>query len=231
MDPEVVMFENQSPIDRRGFLGTIVAGAAAASLARIPSALAEGMDLPIAGSEAFDAALKKISGRKYKQVFDAPRPNESLSVIWSWAFLHTYNKLNVTDPNLGCFVVLRHEAIPFAMKDDLWAKYKLGEVFNIDDKTTKAPSVRNIVTNVKPEDLPIPDMALEKTQARGVLYGVCGLAMTVYSMKLAANANMKPEDVRKDLAAGLLPGVVELPSGVYAVNRAQAAGFTYCFAG
>jgi intracellular sulfur oxidation DsrE/DsrF family protein len=225
------MFENQNPIDRRGFIGTIVAGAAAASLARIPSAVAEGMDIPIAGSEAFDAALKKISGRKYKQVFDAPRPNDSLAVIWSWAFLHTYNKLKVTDENVGCFVIFRHEAIPFAMKDEVWAKYKLGEVFKIDDKITKAPSVRNVVTNIKPDDLPIPDMAMENTQARGVLYGVCDLAMTVYSMKIAAGANLKPEDVKKDMVDGLLPGVVVLPSGIYAVNRAQSAGLTYCFAG
>ncbi|MGH7741550.1 MAG: hypothetical protein ACRENS_05955, partial [Candidatus Eiseniibacteriota bacterium] len=210
------MLENSNPIDRRGFLGTILAGAAAASLAHVPAAIAEGMDLPIAGSEALDAALKKLSGRKYRQLFDAPRPNESMPVIWSWAFLHTFNKLKVEDSNVGCFVVLRHEAIPLAMQDAVWAKYKLGEVFKIDDKTTKAPSVRNIVTNIKPEDLPIPDMALEKVQARGVVFGVCDLAMTVYSMKLAADANMKAEDVKKDLVANLLPGIVVLPSGVYA---------------
>jgi intracellular sulfur oxidation DsrE/DsrF family protein len=226
------MFETESSIDRRGFLGAIVAGAAAAGLARIPGALAaEGMDLPVAASEPLDAALKKLSTRKYRQVFDAPRPNESMPVIWSWALLHTFNKLKVEDSNVGCFVVLRHEAIPFAMQDAVWAKYKLGEVFKIDDKTTKAPAVRNVVANVKPEDLPIPEMALEKVQARGVVFGVCDLAMTVYSMQLAAAANMKPEDVKKDLVANLLPGIVVLPSGVYGVHRAQSAGFTYCFAG
>jgi intracellular sulfur oxidation DsrE/DsrF family protein len=226
------VFESENSIDRRGFLGAIVAGAAAAGLARIPGAMAaESMDLPVAGSEALDAALKKLSGRKYRQVFDAPRPNESMPVIWSWAFLHTLNKLKVEDSNIGCFVILRHEAIPFAMQDQLWAKYKLGEVFKIDDKTTKAPSVRNVVTNIKPEDLPIPEMAMEKVQARGVTFGVCDLAMTVYSMMLAGPANMKPEDVKKDLVAGLLPGIVVLPSGVYAVHRIQSAGFTYCFAG
>ncbi len=226
------MFENGSPIDRRGFLGTIVAGAAAAGLALVPGAhAAEAMDIPVAGSEALDGALKKLSGRKYRQVFDAPRPNESMPIIWSWAFLHTFNKLKVEDSNVGCFVVLRHEAIPFAMKDQLWEKYKLGEVFKIDDPTTKAASTRNVVTNVKPEDLPIPDMAMEKVQARGVVFGVCDLAMTVYSMKLAEMAKMKPDDVKQDLVAGLLPGVVVVPSGIYAVHRAQSAGFTYCFAG
>lgn len=226
------MFDKENSLDRRGFLSTIVAGAAAASLAHVPAVLAqEKMDIPIAGSEALDGALKKLSSRRYRQVFDAPRPNESLPVIWSWAFLHTFNKLQVPDSNVGCFVILRHEAIPLGMQDAVWAKYKLGEVFKIEDKTTKAPSVRNVVTNIRPEDLPIPEMALEKVQARGVVFGVCDLAMTVYSMKLAGDNNMKPDDVKKDLVAGLLPGMVVLPSGVYAVHRAESAGFTYCFAG
>jgi intracellular sulfur oxidation DsrE/DsrF family protein len=226
------MFESGNPIRRREFLGTFVAGAAAAGLAHVPGAVAaEAMDIPVAGSEALETALKKLSGRKYRQVFDAPRPNEAMPVIWSWAFLHTLNKLKVADSNVGCFVVLRHEAIPFAMQDKVWEKYKLGEVFKIDDKTTKSPSVRNIVTNVKPEDLPIPDMAMDKVQARGVQFGVCDLAMTVYSMKLAEDAKMKPEDVKQDMVSGLLPGMVIVPSGIYAVHRAQSAGFTYCFAG
>lgn len=225
------MFDNDGSMGRRQFIGSLVAGVAATTLSGAPAALAAEMDIPVAGSEALNAALKKLSGRKYKQVFDAPRPNDALAVIWSWAFLHTYNKLNVKDADVGCFTIFRHEAIPFAMKDEVWAKYQLGDVFKIDDKATKAASVRNIVTNIKEGDLPIPDMALEKTQARGVLYGVCDLAMTVYSMAIGAKANAKPEDVKKDMIAGLLPGVVVLPSGVYAVNRAQAAGFTYCFAG
>jgi intracellular sulfur oxidation DsrE/DsrF family protein len=225
------MPEPTATIDRRRFLGTLVAAAATASLATVPGGSALAMEVPVAGSGPFEEALKKISSRKYKQVFDAPRPNESLPVIWSWAFFNTLNQLKVTDQNIGCVVVLRHEAIPFAMEDRLWAKYKFGEVFKIDDKAAKAPSMRNIVANVKPEDMPFPEMALDKMQARGVLFGVCDLAMTVYSMKLAEDAKMKPEDVKKDMVAGLLPGLVPLPSGVFAVNRAQAAGFTYCYAG
>lgn len=223
------MFESENAIDRRRFLGTLVAGAAATTLASVPAALAAGP--PVAPSTALDAALKKLSGRKYKQVFDAPEPNSSFPVIWSWAFLHTLNELGVKDSDIGAFVVLRHEAIPFAMEDRLWAKYKFGEKFKIDDKAAKAPALRNVVAHVKAEDMPMADMALDKVQPRGVLFGVCDLAMTVYSGMFAEGAGMKPEEVKKDWISGLLPGVVTLPSGVYAVHRAQREGFTYCFAG
>jgi len=225
------MFEHETGIDRRRFLGTIVAGAATAGLAAIPGANAIADGPPVASSAGLDGALKKISGRKYKQVFDAPEPNNSFPVIWSWAFLHTLNEMKVKDEDIGCFVILRHEAIPLAMEDRLWAKYKFGEKFKIDDKAAKAPSLRNVVTNVKPEDMPMAEMALDKVQARGVMFGVCDLALTVYSGMFAEGAGMSAADVKKDWVSGLLPGMVVLPSGVYAVNRAQVAGFTYCFAG
>jgi len=225
------MLENENAIDRRRFLTTVAVGAVTAGLAAVPGSKAIADGPPVASSMPLDAALKKLGARKYKQVFDAPESNSSFPVIWSWAFLHTFNELKVKDEDIGCLVILRHEAIPLAMEDRLWAKYKFGEKFKIDDKTTKAPSLRNVVFNVKPEDMPLPDMAMDKVQARGVVFGVCDLAMTVYSGMFAEGAGMSAADVKKDWVSGLLPGVVVLPSGVYAVNRAQAAGMTYCFAG
>ena len=211
---------------RRAFLGTLAAGAAALGLSQIPDAIAE----PKADAD-FDNVLRKLKGRKHRQLFDAPESNHSMAVIWSWAFLHTHNSLGVADKDVGVVVVLRHEAIPFAMEDRLWEKYKFGEVFKIDDPVTKAPSVRNVVTNIKPEDMPMPEMAMEKVQKRGVVFGVCDLAITVYSANVAKTMNMNADDVKKEWEQGVLPGIHLLPSGVWAVNRAQEQGFTYCFAG
>jgi hypothetical protein len=225
------MIDTKYTHQRRKFLGTLAAGAATLGLSSLPGAQSLFAQPKVVGGTAVEAELKKMKNRKHKQVFDAPMPNESMSVIWAWAFLLSNNGTGVEDKDVGCFVVFRHDAIPFAMEDRLWEKYKFGEVFKINDKTTGAPSVRNVVTHVKPEDLPIPDMALEKTQARGVLYGVCDLALTVYSGEIAKKTGMDAGEVKKDWLSGLLPGIVTLPSGVWAVNRAQEMGFTYCFAG
>jgi hypothetical protein len=229
---EEIMFDSGSTFDRRGFLGSLVAGAATLGLASLPMAerlMAEPGDNDL-GTSA-EAAIKKLAGRKHKQVFDAPAPHESLPVIWSWAYMTSNNSTGVADKDVGALVILRHEAIPLAMESRLWEKYKFGEMFKINDKSTNAPSVRNVVYNIKPEDMPLPDMAMEKMQARGVVFGVCDLAMTVYSMFTAQAINAKPEDVKADWVSGLLPGIVRFPSGVWAVNRAQEAGLTYCFAG
>ncbi len=213
-------------IDRRHFMGGLITGAGALGL---------GATSVVAGTAPspteIESMLGMLAARPHKQVFDAPRANDSMPVIWSWVMLFTNNQLGIPDKDVGAFVVFRHEAIPLAMNDAMWRKYKFGEMFNITDKTTDKPSVRNVVVNTKPEDLPMPEMALDKVQQRGVLFGVCNLAITVFSQKVAEKTGQKADDVKEEWQQNVLPGIVLLPSGVWGVNRAQEAGLTYCFAG
>jgi intracellular sulfur oxidation DsrE/DsrF family protein len=55
--------------------------------------------------------------------------------------------------------------------------------------------------------------------------------MTVYSNVLAGQMNMKAEDVMNEWKANLIPGIQIVPSGVWAVGRAQEHGCQYIFAG
>ncbi|MES2373218.1 MAG: hypothetical protein V4557_11610 [Bacteroidota bacterium] len=55
--------------------------------------------------------------------------------------------------------------------------------------------------------------------------------MGVFTATAAGMMNMSQEDVKKDWLKGLLPGVQLVPSGVWAVGRAQEHGCAYCFAG
>jgi intracellular sulfur oxidation DsrE/DsrF family protein len=48
---------------------------------------------------------------------------------------------------------------------------------------------------------------------------------------LADMTKMSQDDVYKDLMSGVLPGIQVVPSGVWAVGRAQENGCKYCFAG
>ena len=224
------MEDPKNTLHRRGFLGTVAAGAATLGLSKLASVEALAAPPPPGTiAEDFEAMCKSMKNRKHRQVYDAPMPNHGFAMIWSWAFLETNNATGTPDKDLGIIVVLRHEAIPYAMEDGLWSKYKFGEKFEIEDPTTKKPSVRNLV--IKPEDVPLPAMTMDAVQKRGVQIGVCDLAMTFYSGRFAKEMDMKAEDVKKDWVGGVLPGIKLLPSGVWAVNRAQEHGFTYCFAG
>jgi intracellular sulfur oxidation DsrE/DsrF family protein len=224
------MFDLQLPTHRRGFLGTLAATAAAGVASLTPLALEaqpRRRDNAAGADQSYLAWLNKITGR-HKIVFDAPEVNSGFGVIWPRIWLNTTNdNYGTTDAQNSGVVVLRHSAIPLAMQDALWAKYKLGEAFSIKEGET--PATRNIFAKTLP--LPIEGTGVEQLLAKGVLIGVCNVALTVYSGMVAGKMGMDGAAVKADWVAGLLPGIQIVPSGVLAVSGAQEKGCVYCFAG
>lgn len=223
------MFGMDSSTHRRGFLGTLAAAAAAGLASFTPLRLsATPRSEPVRGMDpAFEAWLNRITG-KHRMVFDAPEPNAGMPVIWPRVWLNGNNEnYGTTDADNSAVVILRHAAIPFAMHDALWAKYKFGEMFGI--KEGEAPATRN--NFAKPLPLPLPGTGVEQLLAKGALFGVCNVAMTIYSGAAAQKMGLDPAAVKAEWVAGLIPGVQIVPSGVLAVARAQEKGCGYCFAG
>ncbi|HEY3280216.1 MAG TPA: twin-arginine translocation signal domain-containing protein [Gemmatimonadales bacterium] len=224
------MFDPQLSTHRRGFLGTLAATAAAGLASLTPLALeAQPRRRPVTGAAdpAFEAWLNRITG-KHKMVFDAPEVNSGMPVVWPRVWLNGNNEnYGTTDAENSGVVILRHAAIPLAMVDALWAKYKLGEVFSLKDGDV--PATRNIFA--KPLPLPLPGTGVEQLLAKGVMFGVCNVALTIYSGAVAQKIGMDPAAVKADWVAGLIPGSQVVPSGVLAVSRSQEKGCGYCFAG
>jgi intracellular sulfur oxidation DsrE/DsrF family protein len=147
-------------------------------------------------------------------------------------FLNTTNEnYGTSDADNTVVIVLRHAGIPFGIQSPMWAKYKFGEFFKLNDGVTKEAAVRNTFAQVKPGELPIPGMAVDELAAKGVLFGICNVALTIYSGMFAKQMGMQAETIKKEWIANLLPGVTVVPSGVIAVNRSQEKGCAYCFAG
>ena len=116
----------------------------------------------------------------------------------------------------------RHDAIAYAFKDGLWAKYNFGEFFKADDPLTKKPATRNPFNNPKPGDYKVPgvgpvQIGINELQAAGVKFCVCEMAMIVNSNIMAEKIKKDADEIRKDWIAGLLPGVQPVPSGVWAL--------------
>ncbi|WPP50745.1 Tat (twin-arginine translocation) pathway signal sequence containing protein [Catalinimonas niigatensis] len=215
---------------RRKFMGTL---AATASMSGLTVPLLANTDPKTESkhvSEA-DAWFKKVKG-SHRVVYDAPEPHMGFPFIWSWAFYLTNNQTGTADDDMTAVVVLRHNAIPFAMEDKLWQKYKFGDTFHVNDNTTGASALRNPFYVPKEGDYPMPGIDGIKTlQDRGVMICVCDLAMTVYSSGTAQSMNLKPEEVKKEWEEGVLPGIQIVPSGVWALGRAQEHGCGYIYAG
>jgi intracellular sulfur oxidation DsrE/DsrF family protein len=212
---------------RRDFLGLAAVAAAAGLGAALPVTQAAAATDP---STDFTRWLDSIPG-KYRQLYDMPELNNGMGLAWSWVYLLTGAQgYGVPESDLGVVIILRHDALPLAFNDSVWAKYKLGEVFKIDDPETKAPALRNPYW-LKPGALPIPDAGLQKLIDRGVRVAVCNMAITFYSGMVAQKAGLKHEDVMKDWVAAVQPGMTVVPSGVLAINGAVSRGCVYVFAG
>jgi hypothetical protein len=225
-----------SSASRRDFLGKLAAGAAAlgtVSLSPFEAQAEQFMpDHDYADSEAW---FNKIKG-KHRIVFDATQPHELMPFAWPKVFLLTNAATGTPEKDCSVVVVLRHDAIPYALQSDLWAKYKLGELFKAHDPLTKEPATRNPFWKPKEGDFKIPgvgnvQIGINELQENGVMFCVCNMAITVYSAVVADMMKMDVETVKKEWLAGILPNVQLMPSGVWALGRAQEKGCTYCFAG
>ena len=228
----------KSTTDRRRFLGSLATGAAAVGLATLTPSLnlhAEELSTPFKTMDNPDKWFDQIKG-KHRIVYDATQPHDIFPFAWPRVFLMTNEKTGTPAKDCSVVVVLRHSAIGYALEDRLWAKYNLGEVFKADDPATKKPSVRNPFWKPKLGDFKVPGIGevkigINELQADGVMFCVCDVALTVYSSVVAEGMKMNAAEITKDWKSGLLPGIQVVPSGVWAVGRAQEHKCAYCFAG
>jgi intracellular sulfur oxidation DsrE/DsrF family protein len=227
---------NVNAESRRNFLGKLAAGAAALGTVSFSPFQAQAVpELPDHEFTDAEAWFNKIKG-KHRIVFDATQPHELMPFAWPKVFLLTNAATGTPEKDCGVVVVLRHDAIPYALQSDLWAKYKMGELFKAHDPLTKEAATRNPFWKPKEGDFKIPGIGnvpigINELQDSGVLFCVCSMAITVYSAVAADMMKLDAAEVKKEWLAGVLPNIQVVPSGVWALGRAQERGCNYCFAG
>jgi hypothetical protein len=219
--------EAKQLLDRRDFMGLAAAIAAIGVSTALPVSTAAAA--PGTATD-FTRWLDGISG-KHRVVLDVREPNDGMAVAWAWVYLFTGPQAyGVKENKLGTVMVLRHNAIPLALEDSMWNKYKLGEYFKINDPATSAPALRNPYY-ATPVDADVPDMTLKSHIERGVKVAACDMAIHYYSGQIAKAQGFKHEDVKGEWMAATLPGISHAPSGVVACQGAVAKGCSYIFAG
>ena len=212
-------------LDRRDFMGL-------AALLGLGAALPATTAVAAAETPATDFTRWRdsIQGSQ-KIVLDTREPNGGMAMAWAWVFLFTAPQAyGIPESDVGVVTVFRHNAIPIALGDSAWQKYKLGEFFNIQDPDTGKPAVRNPFYATMKDPF-LPDMALQKLIDRGVKVAACDMAIHFYSGLVAKQAGLPHETVKADWNAAVLPGIVHAPSGLVACQAAVSRGCTYLFAG
>ncbi|MCH1547626.1 MAG: twin-arginine translocation signal domain-containing protein [Flavobacteriaceae bacterium] len=224
--------KTNKPKSRRDFLSALALGTAASGL----SLVGNNLNAAIPNFKDLDQgdADKWINGIKgtNRITLDGSMPHDGFPMIWTWAFYESHNETGSPDSDTTVVCVLRHKAIPFAFKDSMWKKYPLGKIFEIKDNKTQVDSKRNLYYEPAPGDFPLPQIqGMKKMQERGAMFCVCNLATKVYSGAIAAAMNIDPDEVYADLVANILPNFQLVPSGLWALGKAQAKGCGYIYAG
>jgi intracellular sulfur oxidation DsrE/DsrF family protein len=223
------------PANRRDFLGKVTGAAALMGVASFinPARANEGVPGFSLGADDPDDWFKGVKG-KHRIVFDCTEPKEILPFAWPKIFFLTNEATGASEKDCTAVVVFRHDAFLYGLQDNMWAKYKLGEMQKVNDPETKTFAIRNPFWKPKPDDFSAPGLGvvtlgIPELQSMGVMFCVCAMAITVFSAVVAGQTNQQPADVKKEWLANLVPGIPAMPSGVWAVGRAQEHGCGYCY--
>ena len=230
------MSHDPSSTPRRDFLvrvassaAIVAAGAACATPLAAASVSADGVPRRRPTSPDFDDSwTTRVRAAAHRAVFDSPDVADGLALGHAAVFMDNYHDMfGTSDAETVPVIVLRHQGTVIAMGDALWEKYELGKRTKLVDPTTGEVAKRNPFVNVTRDDkhgVIDPGCTLPALRARGAVLLSCNRALMHFAAQKAEEMKLKVDDVKAEFRAGLVPGVILQPSGIYAVIRAQEAG-------
>jgi hypothetical protein len=205
---------------RRDFLGVKGVGAALPALRSPlpPEALTS-------VSADWDLSWTRRLTGKHKLVLDAPELEHGIPLVRANVIGHQYVEVfGVRMPDVSRVLVLRHNAIHFAMNDAYWARFKVGTDtgFTGADGTPIGFNPVRIPRDNFPEAF--RPLMLEPFQQSGGIVLACNLALTHNVVPKYAAAGMSAAAAYEAAKADMIPGIILQPSGIFAVGVAQEAG-------
>lgn len=220
--------DHRSP--RRAFIGHLGISVAAASgaLAGVRRAAHGSFSSelpPLSSDTKWDMSwVKPLEKAKYRMVVDASTIESGYALDVVNSFLQDYREVYRTkDADTRGVVVIRRLGTPLAFGDALWDRYAIGEDTKTNDPITKKPAVRNPYIQ-GPSD---SGTTINSLRARGTIFLLCNVAMTNWSRRTAEKVGRTADEVRNDVLANLGPGVIVMPTGLFALIHAQNAGCAY----
>ncbi|HEU4629059.1 MAG TPA: hypothetical protein VFS08_04915 [Gemmatimonadaceae bacterium] len=237
---------------RRGFLTRLAAAGAALGATMHGRALAAQTATPAPAAPpsqptpGWDLSWVDRLTSSHRQVFDAPELADGVVLHQASAWLKGYTDVYGTkDGDANAVLVIRHFAIPMVMNDAMWDRYELGagmaqfaaDKQPVKDPASGQPARRNpfLNANNKPGDKYTsmyiwPDGGLDTLMQRGATVLACNLALAYLATNvMAPKDGTTPEAALANVKQNLLPGVIVMPSGIFAVSRAQEAGCRYIY--
>ena len=209
---------------RREFLAGLGVAAAAALAIDVEELRASAA--PTSAGPWDTSWLDRLATSQYRVVFNGNEMNDGEVISYASTFMDHYHEVhNTTDAQTRAVIVFRRLGTTIGFNDAMWDKYALGESGKITDPATHAPAKRNIYW--KSADPAMDSQLLSAMTSRGVISLVCNVALSNVGRRLAGQFKQPVADVQNELRANLVPGAILVPSGIYALIRAQNAGCAF----
>jgi intracellular sulfur oxidation DsrE/DsrF family protein len=173
--------------------------------------------------------IDRLTSAQYRVVFNASDIADGAAMDFAATFLdHMHEAHDTTDQQTRPVIVFRRLGTVMAFNDRIWDRYQLGDDRKVTDSTTKAPARRNVFWKAAPgasgQDV---STKIDTLQGRGLICLVCNIAVNNVGYSLATKAKQDVAELRKELKDNLIPGAILVPSGIYALIRAQNAGCAF----
>jgi hypothetical protein len=173
--------------------------------------------------------LDHLALAQYRVVFNTSEVSEGNVLSYVDSFLDDFHTVHgTTDQQTRAVVVFRRLGTPMALNDSMWERYKIGEDLKIKDPNTHTAATRNVFWKAREGATGWEaKYALEPLQRRGLISLVCNVAIGNWASQMARRYQRDPEAVKAEARDNLIPGAILVPSGIYALIRAQNAGCAF----
>jgi intracellular sulfur oxidation DsrE/DsrF family protein len=201
---------------RRDFLASL-------TLAAATIALDDDEALASSTSSPWDTSwIDSLAKAKYRVVFNGSDVADGIALDYASTFLDNFHEVHDThDADTRPVIVFRRLGTVMALNDAMWERYAIGADRKVNDPMTKAPATRNPFWSAP------TGSTLESLQKRGLICLACNVSLMSMGYSFAQKTGRAVDDVRKELRENLIPGGIAVPSGIFALIRAQNAGCAF----
>ena len=175
--------------------------------------------------------LDRVSKARFKLVFDIGAYVNGGGLYYAKNYLNGMRDgWEFEAPDVMPILGISGDAYPIVFNDLMWEKYKYGESSKTTDLRTGLTATRNVWWQPRPTE-PMAEFGVDVLQARGAQFLLCNNVFRGVIRRAMASTGRPYGDVRGELKANLLPGVIVVPAIVAAMAMAQSRGAAYVFAG
>lgn len=175
--------------------------------------------------------LEGLTRARHKLIFDIGAYQNGGGLYYAKNYLNGMRDgWGAESPDVIALLGISGDAYPIVFNDMIWEKYKYGESSKTTDSRTGQPAIRNVWWQPRPDES-MAEFGVDVLQKRGAQVLFCNNVFRGVIRRTMAATGRSYADIRSELKANILPGVIVVPAMVAAMAMAQSHGSGYVYAG